>query len=224
MSDDRSLIRQLAQEASAKGRPLDWFEQLYARARADGIAVPWDDLAPDPNLIELFDKVKASIAGRRALVVGCGLGDDAEWLSSKDFAVTAFDIAPTAIDECRRRFPDSKVTYAVADLFNAPEGWAHAFDLVFESSTIQALPPEMHAKAIHHVSGFVAEGGSLLFVARARDEHEATAGLPWPLTRGEVNLFTEREGLRELSMEDYPDKHALPPVRRFRAWFQRAAK
>jgi 2-polyprenyl-3-methyl-5-hydroxy-6-metoxy-1,4-benzoquinol methylase len=35
--------------------------------------------------------------GRRALVVGCGLGQDAEYVAGHGFDAVAFDIAPTAV-------------------------------------------------------------------------------------------------------------------------------
>ena len=62
--------------------------------------VPWADGLPDPNLVEWAGRAGSAGsdgAGRRALVVGCGLGYDAEFLAGRGFAVTAFDLSPTAI-------------------------------------------------------------------------------------------------------------------------------
>ncbi|MCC5670705.1 class I SAM-dependent methyltransferase [Nostoc sp. CHAB 5784] len=42
-------------------------------------------------------------SGQKALVIGCGLGDDAEAIASLGFEVTAFDISPTAIAWCQER-------------------------------------------------------------------------------------------------------------------------
>ena len=66
--------------------------------------------------------------GRSAIVIGCGLGDDAEALQQLGFQVTASDIAATAIDWCHQRFPNSNVNYRVADLFNLDPTWHAAFD------------------------------------------------------------------------------------------------
>jgi len=54
MDNHRATARQLAQAAIAAGHPLEWFEQLYAKARPEGIPVPWADHTPNPNMIELF--------------------------------------------------------------------------------------------------------------------------------------------------------------------------
>jgi protein-L-isoaspartate O-methyltransferase len=45
--------------------------------------------------------------GKRALVVGCGLGYDAEFLARLGYAVTGFDVAPTAIERAVRENPGS---------------------------------------------------------------------------------------------------------------------
>ena len=70
-------------------------------------------------------------------MVGCGLGYDAEFLAGRGFAVTAFDLAPTAIAGAKRLYPDSRVTYLAADLLDLPAAWAGGFDLVVEADTVQ---------------------------------------------------------------------------------------
>jgi hypothetical protein len=56
------------------------FEEIYASAGADLEAVPWASLAPHRELVAWLDEVPR-LRGRDALVVGCGLGDDAEAVS-----------------------------------------------------------------------------------------------------------------------------------------------
>lgn len=222
MDNHRATARQLAKAAIAAGRPLDWFEQLYAKARSDGVSIPWADYTPNPNLIGLFQQVDSLLSlGQRALKVGCGLGDDAEWLSGRGFEVTAFDISRTAISECGNRFPDSKVTYVACDIFQSPDHWLGAFDLVVESYTLQVLPPELRAKALKQISGFVALGGYLMLISRLREESEPTGSMPWPLVRSEIDILTS-QGFAECYAEDYIDSEQ-PPVRRFRGCYQRRA-
>lgn len=166
----RSAARALAHESIARGDPLAWFEELYSRAKDDPSAVPWADLGPNPNLVDWLRRQDrpASQDRLRALVVGCGLGDDAEELSRLGYQTTAFDISSSAIELCRRRFPDSRVDYVARDLFAAPASWTHAFELVLEAYALQVLPPELRLRAARAIASFVAVDGTLLVIARAR--------------------------------------------------------
>jgi SAM-dependent methyltransferase len=188
--------------------PTGWFEPLYRAAEAGEAVVPWDDGAPSPLLVEWSAARGLRGAGRRALVVGCGLGDDAEHVAALGFDTVAFDIAPTAIAGARRRFPDSRVAYLVADLLDPPAAWRRAFDLVVEHITVQALPDPPRPAAIAAVSGFVAPGGTLLVISGARAADERVDGPPWPLTRAEVESFAtggvEAVAIEERTAEDRP--------------------
>jgi len=198
---------------------LGWFEPLYSEAGSDSHIIPWADMSPNPKLIEWLDSQSWAESGGLALKVGCGLGDDAEELASRGWSTTAFDISDSAIDWCHRRFPNSSVQYLVSDLFDAPAQWSRAFDLVVESYTLQVLPPSFRAEAIRRISEFVAPGGRLLVISRAREAHEPVGEIPWPLTAGEVALF-DACGLARLGFEDFFDDED-PPVRRFTATYAR---
>jgi SAM-dependent methyltransferase len=221
MSRNREIARATAREHLAHGDPLGWFEALYKAADGNAAIVPWADLAPNPNLVEWLERESPAGNGRRALKIGCGLGDDAEELARCGFSVTAFDVAPSAIAWARRRFPRSAVDYQVANLLDPPVSWREGFDLVVESYTLQVLPPALRPGAFVRLAEFLAPGGTLLVIARAREPREAEGEMPWPLVRSELAAF-EAQGLTPLSLEDYVDRREDPPVRRFRATFRRA--
>lgn len=219
MSDDRrAYARRLARDAVAAGEPLSWFERLYADGEAGRGVVPWGDLGPNPNLLAWAAERRLSGEGRTALVVGCGFGDDAEALAALGFAVVAFDLAPTAVRACIERHPATKVEYVVGDVLHPPPEWAARFDLVFEANTLQVLPPgDLRRRAALALSTLPAPGGTLLVIARARDEGEPVGDIPWPLTRSEV-LGCAGGRLELDRLEDYLDGES-PPVRRYRAAF-----
>ena len=219
MEPNRTRARQLAAESIARGDPTGWFEQLYREGEQGQSVVPWVELQTNPNLLDFWQRNPQPTAGRSALKIGCGLGDDAEQLAAWGFETTAFDVSPTAIHGCRRRFPKSQVNYLSADLLAPPPGWTATFDFVLESYTLQVLPPSVRAKAIRMVAGFVAPGGALLLIARGRGEDESEGQMPWPLLKSELEEIP-LYGLRQLSFEDFFDKET-PPVRRFRALYQK---
>ena len=215
---DRAFARRVAQEHLDNGDHAGWFERLYSAAAGDPKRIPWADLAPNPNVTRYIEAKGLRGAGKKALKVGCGLGDDAEYLARVGFRVLAFDVAPTSIAWCRRRFPQSQVDYAVCDLFHAPEAWRHAFEFVLESYTLQVLPAHIRRKAMACIAQFVAPGGTLLVIARGRDEGEPKGEMPWPLLKSELEGF-RKSGLEEITFEDYQDEDE-PEVRRFRAVYR----
>ena len=177
---------------SSEHEDTAWFEELYADAEAGRREVPWDRGGPNPFLEQWVLQRAPDGAGRRALVIGTALGDDAELLARRGFAVTAFDIAPTAIERARRRFPSSSVEYVAADLLELPEEWRGAFDLVAEAITVQALPLTLRDRAIDAIATTVAPGGTLVVVSGIQEGDGERDGPPWPLTRDELDRF-ERE-------------------------------
>lgn len=216
---DRTRARQLAAEYVGKGDPTGWFEVLYTEAEEGKSIVPWADRGANSGLVEFWRANPQATDGKKALVIACGLGDDAEQLTAWGFETTAFDISETAIRTARKRFPESKVKFRVADLFHPPAEWERGFDFVFEANTVQALPVKIRAEAIQRIAGFVRPGGKLLAIVRGRELDEPEGELPWPLTRAQMNEFV-RAGLTEESFEEYFDNEE-PPARRFRGLYKR---
>ncbi len=215
----RDRARALAADALIRDDPLGWFEPLYASAGGDRTAIPWADLAPNSHVVDWFARTGRRGNGERALVVGCGLGDDAESLASRGFDVDAFDISPTAITWCKRRFPRSSVRYHVTDLLARPAAWNAAFAFVLEVYTLQVLPPDLRSLAMERIANAVAPGGTLLVVCRGREPDDDPGRMPWPLTRADLDGFVTH-GLHEHSFEDFLDDED-PPARRFRAVYIR---
>jgi SAM-dependent methyltransferase len=214
--DDRKIMSDLIRQAWDQGDPTAWFDIIYARAANGEGRIPWAYMQPEPRLMEWARQVKLNGSGKTALVVGCGLGDDAEALAEMGFEVTAFDVAPTAIAWARRRFPRSPVDYRVADLFLLPTAWRGAFEFVLESRTIQALPWNAAEPATEAIAATMRPGGQLLVLCHGREPHEPRKGIPWPLSREELALF-EQVGLIEESFDEFKDG----PVRRFRVAYRR---
>jgi len=217
----RIRARQIASEFGQRGDATGWFEAVYSEAHSHEQAIPWADMVSNPNLVQWLDRGNVQGQGRRALVVGCGLGDDAEELARRGFEVVAFDIAPTAIDWCKRRFPASRVEYVVANALDVPSAWNGSFDFVFEAYTLQSLPADVRKKAIAGIAEMIAMEGTLLVICRGRSPEEQPGTLPWPLTKEELDVFLST-GLRQAQFEDYLDMEELP-TRRFRVEYRRGS-
>lgn len=189
--DEDARIR--AAKALATGDATAWFEPLYADAATGDAVVPWARGKPNPEIADWAAGARGD--GKRAIVIGCALGDDAEYVASLGYDTVAFDVSPSAITAVRGLFPESTVDYTVADLFAPPTAWDRAFDLVVEISTVQALPRHIREVAIDRVSSLLAPGGTLLVGAFAAEDDSEVEGPPWPLTKSEVESFA-RDGVR----------------------------
>lgn len=216
----RERAGQLQRELAEKGDGLAWFEALYEAAEGDPAQIPWAELAPRSALAEWLARDDRPHRGR-AVDVACGLGDNAEGLAAAGYDVTAFDLSETAVAWARTRFPDSTVAYRQASLFDLPAAWRGGFDLVHEAYTIQALTPDMRARAMPLIADLVAPGGTLLVICRGRAEDEEVAGPPWPLAPSELAVFGAC-GLEEIRFERLAANDADKPTPEFRVTYSRA--
>ncbi|MEO8888284.1 MAG: class I SAM-dependent methyltransferase [Jatrophihabitantaceae bacterium] len=197
-------VARRASGAIAAGDPSAWFEPLYETAARGDLAVPWDRGGPHPLLVEWAYRHHVDGAGRRAMVVGSGLGGDAEFVASLGFATSGFDVSETAVSTTRARFPESSVQYSVANLLERQPQLRGRFDFVLESLTVQALPRSVRDQATAAVRGLVAPGGVLLVISGALGNGDPVHGPPWRLTRVELDQFG-RDGLTASDIEDLPD-------------------
>jgi hypothetical protein len=191
--------------AHGAGVSGEFFESLYRAADRTAGAVPWAAMKPN-DLVSgwLADSVRSP---GEAIVVACGLGDDAEALAAAGWKVTAFDISSTAIEWCRERFPNTEVSYVVADLFDLPPAWIGAFSLVVEVLTIQSLPPALRSDVVRRIAALVAPAGTVLVATYGTTVPAPDDGPPWPLAREDLKEFTS-QGLREVRFAATPSPWA----------------
>ena len=195
----------------AHNKASAWFDGLYQENKDTHENIPWARQAVNPLLQSYLDE--EDIHQGKALVIGCGLGDDAMALADAGYEVTAIDVSQTALDLAKARFPNADIDFKKQDIFEYDE----TFDFVFEAFTVQSLPVEFREKMVKAVANTVTKGGRLLLVAHKREE--TFDGPPWPLTQEEVDLFKE-EGLAELSHEIHTEESKISDMR-FRVLYTR---
>jgi len=210
--DPRERVQQIQSEFAERGDTTGWFDALYKEAAGNTERIPWADLEPNPYFKEWAERNDLSGDGRSALVVGCGLGDDANYLNQLGFKVSAFDLSPTAIDWAKKLYGEIDIRFEVMNLFEPYRGWLGAFDFVLEIYTIQPLPMEMREDAIDAVSRFVKDGGELVVVTRGREDDEPVDQVPWPLSRKDLSRF-EVNGLLQTELVVCPAVNEGEPDR-----------
>jgi SAM-dependent methyltransferase len=210
--DRRARTREIQREFAERGDVLGWFEALYKESAGNNELIPWADLEPNRFFKEWAEANGLKGDGRSALVVGCGIGDDARYLYDLGFKVTGFDISPTAIEWAKKVHKDTDIVFEVADLFQPPRGWLGAFEFVLEVYTIQPLPIEMRPEVIDAIAGFVAAEGRLVVVTHGREDDEEPDVVPWPVSRRDLSRF-EENGLKQTDFQVMPGDDDQPAPR-----------
>jgi len=198
--------------------PLGWFNSIYTDAHGDHRNVFWADLKVNPYLLKWLSSNKQNLKNKKAIAIGCGVGDDAEALSDAGYDVTAFDISPEAIKLCKQRYPNTKVNYLIENLFFYPKDWKKDFDLVYECNTIQVLPGKYRIQARDAMVSLLAPNASILVSCRSRNKNEQKDAIPLPLDKDEIDAFISC-GLKEISFLAYNDNQE-PSVPHFFAEYK----
>lgn len=171
------------------------------RPTPDPAEIPWADLVPDAVLVRWLESHPCPQYGARALVDGCGLGDNAEELARCGMEVTALDDSPVAVRWCLERFADTRVDYRVGTAAALPGEHDGEFHLVLGSCTLGHTPAEDRSVALRRIAALVAPGGTLLLVERPHGgipvEPDARAAY-----RAAVAAWLAGSGLEPVAMQD----------------------
>ncbi len=193
-----------------------FFEDIYKKSSGDEEKIPWANMQADSFLTEYLGM---HLGEGKAIVIGCGLGDDAVALEEAGFDVTAIDISETAIKWCQERYDYTNINFFVQDIFDLPEDMLEQYDFIFESRTIQSLPLIHRDKIISCISSLMAPKAKALVIANGKQEGEKFKGPPWPLEYNELRLF-ENYGCNELEFSIFESADKISKLK-FRALYQK---
>lgn len=167
---------------SRLGHMID-FEGFYRGGElVEGVphtGVPWDIGAPQPGVVAW------EAAGRfrgHVLDAGCGTGDNALFLASRGYSVTAVDIAPTAIETARTRGEGVEWVVGDAAAFNG------RFETVLASALFHCLPPERRPDLMATLRNAATDGALLNLTSLAVEDG------PFAVTEPELRSALENSG------------------------------
>ena len=134
---------------------MDW-DELYRKGETH-----WDKGAASPPLAEYLGRT--SLRGR-TLLPGCGRGHDVALAVECGLDAVGLDIAPTAMTEARKLYPQLAERFVVGSLFDPPAELRGAFDVVLEHTCMSALHPSMRRDYRRGIDLTLRQGGLLVGV------------------------------------------------------------
>ncbi|MEM7116868.1 MAG: class I SAM-dependent methyltransferase [Chloroflexota bacterium] len=149
---------------------LESYQRFVERYKTD--EVPWDDVLPPPEAIELL----ADLPPGRGLDLGCGYGRASIYLAQLGWTTDGIDFVPSAIAEANRRAAEAQVAErirfhvgSVTELdfleagydFALDVGCLHNFDepqrIAYEAHLRRLLKPEAWYLLFAHMADLAAE-------------------------------------------------------------------
>ncbi len=182
---------------------MDW-ESRYASGNA-----PWELGQASPPLLGLVRLYRDRLG--RALVPGCGRGDDALAVAAlgigkHDVDVTGWDIAPTAVASALER--NLAVAFEVRDALDPAATLADAgrFDAWIEHTFFCAIPPDLRPRYVEQAARLLHPDGLLLGVFYIGDRAK---GPPYGASEDE---------LRRLFSAHFPSLQIAPTTNSTGMW------
>jgi len=184
------------------------------KERYESHDTPWDIGKPDFNLIQAV--TTTPIEPCRALDIGCGTGDNAIWLSQRNFHVSGIDTSEIAIEKAREKTLKAhvKCTFIVMDILTSHVE-AVPFGFAFDRGCFHSLNSEKERKRFaENVNGHLEKDGLWLSLIGNADEQRHAPGPPQRTARDIVNSVEPYFEILSLVSSYFGSNRPNPP----RAW------
>ncbi len=172
-------------------------EDIYKNTPLEQI--PWNNETPPELLVELIDSGK--IRPCRAIDLGCGAGNYAVYLASRDFDVTGGDLSPTAIKIAKENAERKgiKCNFIAADVVEELDKINEAWDFAYDWGLLHHILPERRQKYVENVYRILNRGGKYLSLCFSQqDTGFGGSGKFRESSLGTVLYFSSEDELREL--------------------------
>jgi len=135
--------------------PLD---QTYWDNQYQANAIGWDLGQISPPIKTYIDTIENKDA--KILIPGCGNTYEAEYIIQQGFTnVTVIDIAPTLVENLKKKFANNNnITVVLGDFFDHQGN----YDFIIEQTFFCALPPTMRQKYVWKMHQLLKDGGKLI--------------------------------------------------------------
>ena len=188
--------------------------EKHYKERYESRDTPWDIGKPDFNLIQTV--ATTPIEPCKALDIGCGTGDNAIWLSQRNFHVSGIDTSEIAIEKAREKAlkANVKCIFTVMDILTSHVE-AAPFGFAFDRGCFHSLNSGKERKRFaENVNGHLEKDGLWLSLIGNADEQRHAPGPPQRTARDIVNSVEPYFEILSLVSSYFGSNRPNPP----RAW------
>lgn len=154
-------------QAKSEVSQAQWWTSKYKDNPSPG----WDLKTYHPLLQQAIRTLK--LQKSKILVLGCGTGNDAAYLSSLGHIVTAVDFSPVALTKAKQLHGENDhLQWVQADFFTEKESFKSKFDIVFDHTNYCAVDPKRRTELVNLWRSSLREGGHLLGIFFSFDKRE----------------------------------------------------
>lgn len=142
---------------------IDSVLQPYYAARASEYDEVYRKPERQADLREIEQWLPTHFAGRHVLEVACGTGYWTQFIAPVASAITAIDASPETLEIARKRVPDDKVEFLVADAYALPKR-DEKFDAAFAGFWFSHVPRERQVEFLSHLNAKLKPGARVVIL------------------------------------------------------------
>jgi len=123
------------------------------------------------------------------LELGCGVGRDAVFFTSKGHDVIATDSSETVIKQDQEHFPDTGVEFGVLDMREPLPYKSETFDVIYSNLALHYYSHKQTREIVEEIAGKLKSNGLLVFACKSVDDFHHGNGM-----EVEKNIFVSKSG------------------------------